>query len=1457
MKSIKKIMALLLSVLLIAGIMAIMPISVSAAEDEKFTGLKAQKVAMGFDGFSAIDEYSALWTSSSSGTDAGDSGVYHMPNKASRILPNGIVSVKSAINGYEDAYSYGTRIGQSAALDSDANLWIWGLNRYGTVGNGECGNRKRAYNPYKVESLSHVVDYDVSAINSAAVTEDGSLYIWGSNTCGQVIGSTEETVCTPTKIMGDVKSVSVGAGKYGISAMIAVIKNDNSLWMWGNNDSPGSLGVQAEINGNIVYEPVHVLDNVKSVDIGIGYTLAIKNDNTLWSWGENSSGQLGTGGTTSTFEPTEIMSNVKSVAPGLSHVLALKNNGTLYSWGSNSYGELGNDSTSSNYMPTKIMEDVTEIGAGFYNSIAIKEDGSLWRWGITELGYDVNWGYSKCPYEKSRINVDLLNRTVDFRAEGQQRDIDISWSDKWLEDNSSTYNHELAIAGVVLSTAAENNNASDTLNRLGFHSGYNYNYDANVIDKPACSVGYKILYDTNGKKTIDIALVCCGTRYAENPLTNGDLITDIKAQRDGFLTAGKESYNCLNKALTRISNDTGFNITSANSRIFITGHSLGGACANVVTKLIADKEQFDLDKIYMYTYASPKVCVDVTNFKTRYSVPGAFNIVNNTGDIVHHFWNFSYTEKTGLFGIKYISKGINARMGRTIAYNNMDSNYKFRAHAATLYGQQYDDLFSMKRAHYSTTYLAALLSDEPLEYVAKTFRLLTVSCPVDVEIYDKDGNCCGYTKNGEVFNDNISPVRIVVIGDEKFVEIPEGSEYTVKYIGYDSGTMKVDDQVYNIETGDVESEKLFEDVSLEKGKLFSSSIDGSDSTENTDLYVVDEDGDKLQSVDGKGVETSLSQYDITEYDIDINVKDYKYDGTAKTQNVKVDERLTEGQDYKIVYKNNTKVGVGTVTVKGINDFYGRVSKTFNIYDNGTIGDSISWDINPAGVLTISGEGSIPDYDSDNKAPWSENSASIKKILIENGITTIGNNSFIGCENLSDLYIPTSVTQIGDNATDGCSELSEIHYEGTDEQWNEITIGTNNAKITENEKTYNSEMHIHDLKKVESKEATYTDAGNTEYWVCNSCGKFFSDSEGINEIEKDSWIIPKLIEPTEPSTSESNFTEPDSSESQPTVPSSSESNPTDPSTSGSNPTEPSSSENNPSEPSSSENQPTEPSPSSINPTAPTSSESTEPTEPNTNKPSEPASSEPITEPEATKAYKFLPNNELENKGCSYKLLVQDNKGNLLTFDFSATSTYLDGVKLYTANVPESIVPTMLIYQFFDGDTWVGQVTKTYNELTTVYGSIVKADGTIYGEETSTDKPSEPTEPTTDKTVEPTEKPSDSSGSSSTEAKSSRKNNPIKVSVKTKSVKAKSLKSKKQTVKPLTITKNKGAVVVTLVKSGTTKKIRSKVTVSKKGIITLKKGKYTKGSYKIKVKIVAKGNSKFKSKTLNKTLKIIIK
>lgn len=124
----------------------------------------------------------------------------------------------------------------------------------------------------------------------------------------------------------------------------------------------------------------------------------------------------------------------------------------------------------------------------------------------------------------------------------------------------------------------------------------------------------------------------------------------------------------------------------------------------------------------------------------------------------------------------------------------------------------------------------------------------------------------------------------------------------------------------------------------------------------------------------------------------------------------------------------------------------------------------------------------------------------------------------------------------------------------------------------------------------------------------------------------------------------------------------------------------------------------------------------------------------------------------------------------------------------------------------------------------------------------------TEPTTSQ--EPTE-------STSKPTVTKKKANTIKVTVKTKTVNLNKLKSKKQIIDLLTIKNAKGTTKITIIKSGTSKKIRKKVSVSKKGVFTLKKGKYKKGTYKIKVKIFAKGNSKFKSATINKIITLKIK
>lgn len=105
---------------------------------------------------------------------------------------------------------------------------------------------------------------------------------------------------------------------------------------------------------------------------------------------------------------------------------------------------------------------------------------------------------------------------------------------------------------------------------------------------------------------------------------------------------------------------------------------------------------------------------------------------------------------------------------------------------------------------------------------------------------------------------------------------------------------------------------------------------------------------------------------------------------------------------------------------------------------------------------------------------------------------------------------------------------------------------------------------------------------------------------------------------------------------------------------------------------------------------------------------------------------------------------------------------------------------------------------------------------------------------------------------------KKENTIKVSAAAKSVKASKLKKANQTVRPLTIKDPAGTVTVTKKKSGTTSSIYKKITVNKKtGAITLKKGKYAKKTYKVKLIIRASGNSRYEAKTITKTVKIQIK
>ncbi|MCD8357767.1 MAG: leucine-rich repeat protein [Oscillospiraceae bacterium] len=99
-------------------------------------------------------------------------------------------------------------------------------------------------------------------------------------------------------------------------------------------------------------------------------------------------------------------------------------------------------------------------------------------------------------------------------------------------------------------------------------------------------------------------------------------------------------------------------------------------------------------------------------------------------------------------------------------------------------------------------------------------------------------------------------------------------------------------------------------------------------------------------------------------------------------------------------------------------------------ETGTCGENVTWTLDTdTGVLTISGEGEMDNYEWDG-APWYSQRSSIISVVIENGVTNIGSTAFEECTNLTNVTIPDSVTSIGDSAFWGCSSLTGITLPGS-------------------------------------------------------------------------------------------------------------------------------------------------------------------------------------------------------------------------------------------------------------------------------------------------------------------------------------------------------------------------------------------------------------------------------------------
>ncbi len=166
------------------------------------------------------------------------------------------------------------------------------------------------------------------------------------------------------------------------SAHTLLVRIDGTLWSTGNNTS-GQLGDGTTVSRTI---PIPVTSSVVAVAAGSAHSLFLKTDGTLWGMGDNSQGQLGDGATLRRTVPWQIAANVAAMAAGSNHTLFLKTDGTLWVAGRNDFGQLGDGTTVNRTAPFQVAEGVMGVCGGGFHSLFFKADRTLWAMGLNSAG---------------------------------------------------------------------------------------------------------------------------------------------------------------------------------------------------------------------------------------------------------------------------------------------------------------------------------------------------------------------------------------------------------------------------------------------------------------------------------------------------------------------------------------------------------------------------------------------------------------------------------------------------------------------------------------------------------------------------------------------------------------------------------------------------------------------------------------------------------------------------------------------------------------------------------------------------------------------------------------------------------------------------------------------------------------------------------------------------------------
>ena len=296
----------------------------------------------------------------------------------------------------------------TCALKNDGSVFCWGYNIDGQLGDNTTSQKSspiQVLGVGAVGTLSDVVQIAAGASHTCALKNDGSVFCWGLDDDGQLGDDSTDSKLTPVQVLGvdatgvlsDIIQIAAG------SSHTCALKNDGSVFCWGNNWA-GELGDNTTTKR---YTPVQVLGvdavgtltDVGQVASGGAFSCALKNDGSVFCWGYNGAGELGDGSYVDKLTPVQVLgvdgvgtlTDVSQITTGWDHACALKTDGSVNCWGYNPYGQLGDNTTTNKNVPVQVLD---ADGTGFLTGVNGIAAGMDYVCALKTDGSVFCWGYN-------------------------------------------------------------------------------------------------------------------------------------------------------------------------------------------------------------------------------------------------------------------------------------------------------------------------------------------------------------------------------------------------------------------------------------------------------------------------------------------------------------------------------------------------------------------------------------------------------------------------------------------------------------------------------------------------------------------------------------------------------------------------------------------------------------------------------------------------------------------------------------------------------------------------------------------------------------------------------------------------------------------------------------------------------------------------------------------------------